>query len=157
MNQVPGSLGAACRQGRLLGLALCLGTPALFAGLILSGLVPPGEQPAEGGYLQIGHLFTGVVFLSAAWVVWRRGAVLRTFRQVPDSRRPGLALRETLLYAALFELSSLCGLAWWILVGRHGARHVFGFIILTPILFLALAPSLEHWSKAQEPPPGGVS
>ncbi|HEY3270989.1 MAG TPA: hypothetical protein VGJ89_07245 [Geothrix sp.] len=150
MNESPEPLRATYRLARLMGLALCLGTPALIGGLILSGLVPPGEQLPEGAYLQLGHLFTGLVFLSAAWVLWRRGTVLRPFHRVPGARRAGVVLRETLLYAALFELSSLFGLVYWILVGKHAARHVFGFIILSPLLFLALAPRLSHWVKASE-------
>jgi hypothetical protein len=154
VNDVPGPLRAASRQALLVGLALCLGTPALIGGLVLSGLVPPGDQRPEGSYLQIGHIFTGLVLLSAAWVLWRRGTVLRTFRQVPEARRPAQVQRETLLYAALFELSSLYGLVYWLLVGKHAARHVFGFIILTPLLFLGLVPRLGHWVKALEPGPG---
>ncbi|WP_257306626.1 hypothetical protein [Geothrix campi] len=139
---------AAYRRARLVGFALCLGTPALIGGLILSGLVPPGEQLPEGTLLQLGHIFTGLVFLSAAWVLWRRGSVLRSFQQVPEPGRPGVVLRETLLYAALFELSSLYGLIYWILVGKYAARHVFGFILFSPLLFLALAPRLHRWVEA---------
>lgn len=154
MSDASESIRAAYRMARLVGVALCLGTPALLGGLILSGLVPPGEQLPEGVYLQLGHIFTGLVFLSGAWVLWRRGSVLRGFREVPEPRRPAVILRETLVYAALFELSSIYGLGYWILVGRHAARHVFGFIILAPILFLALTPRLEHWLKAAEAGPG---
>ena len=150
MNDSPEPLRATYRLARLVGYALCLGTPTLIGGLILSGLVPPGEQRPEGAYLQLGHLFTGLVFLSAAWVLWRRGTMLKSFHPVPGPRRAGVVLRETLLYAALFELSSLYGLVYWILVGKHAARHVFGFIILSPLLFLALAPRLGHWVKAAE-------
>ena len=148
MNGVPEPLRAAHRMAHLVGLALCLGTPALIGGLILSGLIPPGEQPPEGPYLQLGHIFTGLVFLSATWVLWRKGSVLKAFRQVREPQRAGVVMRETLIYAALFELSSLYGLVYWILVGRHAARHVFGFIIMAPLLFLALAPRLGQWVDA---------
>lgn len=154
MSDAPGLLRVAYRQARLVGFFLCLGTPALIGGLILSGWVPAGDHLPEGDLLQIGYIFTGLVFLSAAWVLWRRGVMLRTFRQIPEPSRPGLVRRETLLYAALFELSSFYGLVYWLLVGRHAARHVFGFIILAPLLFLALAPRLGHWVKALEPGPG---
>jgi hypothetical protein len=154
VNDVPEPLRVACRQALLVGLALCLGTPALVGGLVLSGLVPPGDNLPEGTYLQIGHIFTGLVLLSAAWVLWRRGTVLRAFRRTPESRRPAQVQRETLIYAALFELSSLYGLVYWLLVGKYAARHVFGFIILAPLLFLGLVPRLGHWAKALEPGPG---
>jgi len=150
------SLRAAYRLARLVGFALCLGTPALIAGLILSGLIPPSEHRPEGAYLQLGHAFTGLVFLAAAWVLWRRGSVLKAFHLVPEPRRASTLLRETLLYAALFELSSLYGLAYWILVGREAGRHVFGFIILAPLLFLVLAPRLDHWVEAARQGAGDV-
>ncbi|HEX4844718.1 MAG TPA: hypothetical protein VFV26_00775 [Geothrix sp.] len=154
MNQVSGSLAVAHRQASLVGWALCAGTPALIGGLILSGMVPAGEHRPEGVYLQLGYAFTGLVFLAAAWVLWRRGTVLRDFHRVPGPRQAPILLRETLLYAALSELSSFYGLVYWILVGRHGERHVFGFVLLAPILFLALAPRLDQWVKAAEPGPG---
>ncbi|WP_243304066.1 hypothetical protein [Geothrix oryzisoli] len=154
MSEAPGPLRVAYLQARLVGLVLCLGTPTLIGGLILSGGVPAGEHLPEGDLLQIGYVFTGLVFLSAAWVLWRRGVMLRTFRQIPEPSRPGLVRRETLLYAALFELSSLYGLIYWLLVGKHAVRHVFGFIILAPLLFLALTPRLGHWVKALELGPG---
>lgn len=155
MTEVPGHLRAACRQARLFGLALCLGTPTLIGALIMSGLVPPGSHPPEGTYLQVGHLFTGLVFFSAAWVLWRRGVVLKAFPGLPAQRQAGVVLRETLLYAALFELSSLFGLAYWLLVGTHAARHVFGFIVLSPLLFLAFAPRLRHWAEPTSPGSAG--
>lgn len=155
MTEAPGHLRTACRQARLVGLALCVGTPILVGALILSGLVPPGSHPPEGTYLQVGHLFTGLVFFSAAWVLWRRGAVLKAFPGIPAPQQAGVVLRETLLYAALFELSSLYGLVYWLLVGTYAPRHVFGFIVLSPLLFLAFAPRLHHWAKPLEPGPGG--
>ena len=155
MNDAPEPLCTACRLAYLAGLALCLGTPILVGALILSGLVPPGNHPPEGTYLQVGHLFTGLVFFSAAWVLWRRGAVLKAFPGVPAPQQAGVILRETLLYAALFELSSLYGLVYWLLVGTYAARHVFGFIVLSPLLFLAFTPRLRHWAKPPEPRPGG--
>ena len=157
MNGAPGPLEAAVRRARLAGFALCLGTPALIGVLILSGLVPPGGQRPEGTYLQLGYIFTGLVFLSAAWVLWRKGTVLQGFHRVPEPQRAGVVWRETLLYAALFELSSLYGLVYWLLVGKFAARHVFGFIILSPLLFLVLAPRRGHWLEVPGPLPGGAS
>ena len=154
MNGAPDPLRAAHRLARLMGFALCFGTPALVAGLILSGLVPAGENPPEGPVLQIGHAFTGLVFLSTAWVVWRRGAMLRGFHQVPAAERPRVLLRESVLYAALFELSCLYGLVYWLLVGRQAGRHVAGFILLAPLLFLAFVPGLGRWVEASRPLPG---
>ena len=151
MNQAPGSLAAAHRQASLMGWALCAGTPALIVGLILSGFLPAGEHRPEGLYLQLGHAFTGLVFLAAAWVLWRRGSALGSFHRIPAPRRAGVLLRETLLYAALLELSSLYGLVYWILVGKHAGRHVAGFVILAPLLFLVLRPRLDQWMRAAEP------
>jgi hypothetical protein len=150
MNGGIDPLGAAHRKTFALGLALCIGTPALIAGLLLTGAIPPGNQAPEGLYQQLGYLFSGLVFLSAAWVWWRSGRVLSAFRDLPETRRPGVVLREGLIYAVLFQASSLCGLVYWILVGAHAPRHAWGFILLTPILFVALMPRMERWRLALE-------
>jgi len=144
------ALKLAHRTGSLLGMALCFGTPALVAALIVSGIVPPGQESPEGFYQQVGYLLTGLVFLSAAWVWWRSGRVLAGFQELSEGRRSATVLRESLLYAAAFEVSSLCGLVYWMLVGSQGTRHVWGFILLTPVLFLALVPRYERWAGRLE-------
>jgi protein-S-isoprenylcysteine O-methyltransferase Ste14 len=133
-----------------LGLGLCLCTPALIAVLLLSGAIPPGTQVPEGIYQDLGYLFTGLVFLSAAWVWWRSGRALRAFKTLPEPKRAAFVLTEILLYAAAFEASSLLGLTYWVLVGSHAARHAWGFIVLTPVLFAAMVPRLDRWEKALE-------
>lgn len=147
MNRPANSLLSAHRRAYALGLALCVGTPGLIGLLLGLGVVPPGQQVPEGVYQQVGYLFTGLVFLSGAWVWGRRGRMLREFKSLPESRRLAVILRETLLYAVLFEASSLCGLVYWLLVGAHAGRHVWGFLLLTPLLFLGLVPRFEQWSK----------
>ncbi len=148
MNGTAPTLRSAHRTAYALGLALCLGTPGLIGVLLRSGLVPPGTQAPEGIFQQIGYLFTGLVFLTAAWVWGRSGRVLRSFSLLPETRRPAVILREGLLYAGALETSSLCGLVYWILVGEHAARHVWGFILLTPLFYLALMPRYDRWAKA---------
>jgi hypothetical protein len=133
-----------------LGLTLCVGTPGLMAALILAGAIPPGTQAPEGFYQDLGYLFTGLVFLAAAWVWWRSGRALRAFKTLPEPQRPTFVLTEILLYAAAFESSSLLGLVYWALVGSHAARHAWGFIVLTPVLFAALVPRHDQWQKALE-------
>lgn len=148
MSGAAESLRSAHRRSYALGLSLCLGTPGLIALLLWSGVVPPGNELPEGLYQQVGYLFTGLVFLSGAWVWGRRSRILRAFKALPEERRPAVVLREGLLYAAAFEVSSLCGLVYWILVGGHAARHAWGFILLTPLLFLGLAPRYDRWVEA---------
>ena len=150
MNGPVMSLRSAHRMAYGMGLALCLGTPTLIAMLLLSGVVSPGTQVPEGLYQQVGYLFTGLVFLSGAWVWGRRERVLREFKGLIEDQRPSVILRESLLYAAVFEASSLCGLVYWTLVGGHAARHVWGFVLLTPLLFFALVPRYEWWAKSLE-------
>ena len=142
------AIRAAHRRAWSLGLGLCLGTPGVLAVLLLLKVVPAGSQPVEGPVLQVGYLFTGLVFLSAAWVLWRSGQVLRGFGTVAEAQRPLVVLRECLLYAAVLDLSSLCGLLYWALVGSHAGRHAWGFVLLTPALFLALVPREGRWRKA---------
>ena len=142
------ALRSAHRGAYGLGLALCGGTPVLIALLILSGVVPPGTQAPVGLLEQVGYLFTGIVFLSSSYTWWRLGQVLRGFKELPERQRAQVLLRESLVAAATFESSSLLGLAYWCLVGNHATRHVWGFILLTPVLFLALVPRYERWEKA---------
>jgi hypothetical protein len=126
---------------------MCFGTPGLIAALMLSGVVPPGSAHPEGIYQQWGYLFTGLVFLSAAWVWGRSERMLRGFKATPEEQRPSLILRECLLYAAAFESSALCGLIYWVLTGQYAARHAWGFLALTPVLFMALMPRHSRWMK----------
>jgi hypothetical protein len=124
--------------------------PGFIAVLMLAGAIPPGAQAPVGFYQDLGYLFTGLVFLAAAWVWWRSGRALRAFRTLPGPRRAAFVLSEILLYAAAFEASSLLGLVYWILVGSQAARHAWGFIVLTPVLFAALVPRYGRWEKALE-------
>jgi hypothetical protein len=150
VNDTANALRSAHRLAYGLGLVLCFGTPSLIAVLLRSGVVPPGIQVPEGVFQQIGYLFSGLVFLAAAWVWWRSGRALREFKMLAEARRPAVVLREGLLYAVVLETSSFCGLVYWILVGDHAARHVWGFILLTPMLYLALVPRYNRWAKALE-------
>lgn len=148
MNGTVPSIQPAGLRAYLLGAALCFGTPGLIAVLLLARVVPPGPHAPEGLYEQLGYLCTGLVFLAAAWVLWRRGQVLRSFREGPEARRASVVLRETLLYALVCEASSLLGLVYWLLMGAQDPRHAWGFILLTPMLFVALVPRPGRWRKA---------
>jgi hypothetical protein len=150
VNSPEEALRPAHRLAYGLGLALCLGTPGCIAILLLTGTIPPGNQAPVGIYQDLGYLFTGLVFLTAAWVWWRSGQALRRFKALSALERRALVVRESLLYAAVFEVSSLLGLVYWSLVGSHAARHAWGFIVLTPVLFAALMPRYGHWEKALE-------
>ncbi len=150
MNGPTQDLRSAHRWAYGMGLALCLGTPGLMLVLLRTGVIPPGTQVPEGIIQQIGYLFTGLVFLTAAWVWGRSGKTLHEFKALPEARRSAVILQEGLLYAVVLETSSLCGLVYWLLVGGHGVRHVWGFILLTPVLYLALMPRYDRWSKALE-------
>lgn len=147
MNTPASSLRLAHRMAYLLGGLLCFGTPGVISILVLLRMVPPGTQPVTGSVQQVGYLLTGLVFLSAAWVWWRRGRALAAFPSAPEVARPGLVMRETLVFAGALETSSLCGLVYWLLVGQQALRHVWGFILLTPLLFLVLVPRYDHWHQ----------
>lgn len=150
MNSPEQALRPAHRLAYGLGLALCLGTPGLIAVLLLTGRIPPGARVPVGIYQDLGYLFTGLVFLSAAWVWWRSGQALRHCKHLSGRQRTSFVFRESILYAAVVEVSSLLGLVYWSLVGSYAARHAWGFIILTPVLFAALVPKFDRWEKALE-------
>lgn len=148
MSDPSGALQSAFRTAYAMGLALCVGTPLVVSILILAAVVPPGQQAPEGILRDLGYLFSGIVFLGGAWVLWRSGRELRRFGSLPAERRPFVCFRECVVYAAVFEVSCILGLIYWILVGSHATRHVWGFILLTPILFFALVPRLDRWVNA---------
>lgn len=150
MSGNPRALVSAIRRAYGLGLALGLGLPALVAGIMLSGRVAPGDLGSRDLLLQVGYLFTGLLFLGAAWVVWRRGKVLAAFKALPEEHRPGAVLREVLLYSAILAAGSLLGLAYWRLAGLQAARHAWGFVLISPGLCLALVPRPKPWMKALE-------
>lgn len=138
------------RQARVAGLFICVAWPLLLMVLVATGAVRPGNAPLAGPVKQIGYTFTGLVLLGATWVTWRSGKVLKAFRDLPEARRPAVVLRESLLYAVVFELSSLWGLLYWMLVGPAAARYVGTFMALSPIMFLFFVPRFHAWKLALE-------
>lgn len=140
----------AYRKARLAGLIICVAWPLLLMAMVATGAVRPGTAPMEGPARQIGYTFTCLVFLSAAWVTWRSGKVLKEFRDLAPELRPRVILRESLIYAALFESSSLWGLLYWMMVGMNAARYVGTFMALTPLMFFLFVPRFHAWKLALE-------
>jgi len=140
----------AYKRARLAGLVICVAWPLLLMAMVATGAVKPGTAPLAGPAKQIGYTFTGLVFLSAVWVTWRSGKVLKGFRDLAPELRPRTVLRESLIYAAVFETSSLWGLLYWMMVGTAAARYVGTFMALTPIMFLFFVPRFYAWKLALE-------
>jgi F0F1-type ATP synthase membrane subunit c/vacuolar-type H+-ATPase subunit K len=143
-------LDKAYRVSQIVGIALGFLSPLIIAGLLLSRTVPPGQLLPTELVQQVGYLFTGLVFLAGAWAFWRSGRVLSDFRRVDARRRPEVLLRTCVLFAALSELSCILGLVYWILAGAVAGRHAWGFILLSPLLFLGVVPRKARWKKALE-------
>lgn len=140
----------AYKRARVAGLVICVAWPLLLMVMVATGAVKPGNAPMTGAAKQIGYTFTGLVFLAAAWVTWRSGKVLKGFRDLAPESRPGVVFRESLIYAAVFETSSLWGLLYWMMVGTAAARYVGTFMALTPIMFLFFVPRFYAWKVALE-------
>lgn len=143
-------LEKAYRVSLFVGMAMGFLSPLIISGLLLTGAVPAGRLLAPELIQQVGYLFTGLVFLAGAWSFWRSGRVLAGFRKVDPQRRPSVLLRTSLLFAALSELSCILGLIYWILAGAVAGRHAWGFLLLTPLLFLGVVPRKARWMKALE-------
>jgi len=148
MAEISEDLRSTHRRIWTIGLSFCLLLPLLLLGLAEEGFLPPGTYPVEGVYQQVGYTFTGLVFLVAAWVAWRRGQVLKAFRTQAPAERPRILVRETLLYAVLAGTSALWGALYWVLVGWNAFRHVLAFLFLTPAMFLFFVPGLDIWVRA---------
>lgn len=146
------ALHKAYQRAYLLGLLMCVMWPLVLILMVGAGLVKPGQNAPDGVFQQLGYTFTGLAFASAAFVTWRSGNVRKDFRGVDPARRPGLLFREVVLYSALFELSCLYGLGYWMLVGLPGRQHAFSFMMLAPLMFFFFVPRFEAWKVAAEGP-----
>jgi len=132
------------------GLVICVAWPLLLQLLLGTAVQRPQEQPAGGTVQQLGYTFTGLTFACACFVAWRWGRIRAGFRAVPEARRARVLIRETLLYSALFELSSLYGLCYYALGGPQAERFARGFIALTTVMFFVFVPRLRAWREAAQ-------
>jgi len=144
------ALDTAAQTAQVLGLALGFGSPLIVAGLMFSGAIPAGQFWPLETTRQVGYLFTGLVLLAAAWSNWRSGQVLAGFKNLQAGQWAPVLLRETLIYAVLSELSCILGLVYWVVAGVTAARHAWGFVLLTPLLSLAIVPRKARWKQALE-------
>ncbi len=144
------ALETAATTAQFLGLALGFGSPLVVASLMGFRVIPAGQLWAPDPTRQVGYLFTGVVLLAGAWGNWRKDRMLAGFRHLEAGLRARVLLRETVLYAALSELSCLLGLLYWMLAGVTASRHAWGFVLLTPLLSLAIVPRMSRWKRALE-------
>lgn len=143
-------LHKAYGRAYLVGLILCVMWPLILVLMVGAGLVRPGGNAPAGVFQQLGYTFTLLAFLSAAYVTYRSGKVRKGFRDLDPQERPRVLIREVVLYSALFELSCLYGLGYWMLVGLAGRQHAFSFMMLSPLMFFFFVPRFDAWKAAAE-------
>jgi hypothetical protein len=110
-------------------------------------------RPAGPGgetVLQLGYSFTGLTVAGALFVLWRWGRVRAGFRAVAARRRRLVLVRETLLYSALFGLSSVYGLCYYALGGPRAGTFARGFVALSTVMFFVFVPRLRAWREAAQ-------
>ena len=146
-------LHKAYGRAYLMGLVLCVMWPLILVLMLGAGLVKPGQNAPAGVFQQLGYTFTLLAFGSAAYVTWRSAKVRKGFGDLEATQRPRVLFREVVLYSALFELSCLYGLGYWMLVGLAGRQHAFSFMMLSPLMFFFFVPRFEAWRTAAEPEP----
>ncbi|HJV91752.1 MAG TPA: hypothetical protein VJ623_15675 [Holophagaceae bacterium] len=149
-NASEAALRKAVTRGRVLGLVLCLAWPLILMAMIGGGAVRAGTFQPVGTLRTVAFVLMGLSLLSGGLVTWRTNRVLGGFSQVPRADRPRVAFREIVFYSALFELSCVYGLVYWMLVGRNAFHHVLTFMALTPIMFFLFVPGLNDWAQASE-------
>jgi hypothetical protein len=132
------------------GLLICVGWPLVLQLMLGTAIQRPQGEPPGGAVQQLGYTFTGLTFACACFVTWRWGRIRAGFRAVAEERRMRVLIRETLLYSALFELSSLFGLCYYALGGPQAERFARGFIALTTIMFFVFVPRLQAWREAAQ-------
>ncbi len=144
------ALRTAVMRARILGLLLCLGWPLILMAMLGGGAVKGGAMSPTGPLRTTAFAFMGLSLLAGGLVTWRSHKVLDGFKEVPSGERPRVAFREIVFYSALFELSCLYGLVYWLLVGRNAFQHVLTFMALTPIMYFLFVPGLNDWAQASE-------
>lgn len=144
-------LKSAFQRAYLLGLALCVIWPLMLQ-LLLGRTIQPGANAPAGPFQQLGYTFTGLTFLAAAFVTWRSQKMRGAFRALAPAERPRVMFREIVVYAALFELSSLYGLLYWMMVGQdpQGAQFSRTFLVLSSVMFFVFVPRLGAWQAAAD-------
>ncbi len=153
MAEGTGALAPVHRRAWGTGLAICLAIPAAAGLLAGAGALPPGGSPVAGLAQQAGYSFTGLVFLAAAGMAWRRGRTLEAFARLPEGQVAVAMHREARVLAALSASSTLWGVLYWSLVGWNGVRHALTFLALTPVMFLCFMPGLSAWTRARKEVP----
>lgn len=149
-NASDSALRKAVTRARILGLVLCLAWPLILMAMIGGGAVRAGTMQPVGALRTTAFVLMGLSFLAGGVVTWRTNHVLGGFHQVAEAERPKVAFREIVFYSALFELSCLYGIVYWMLVGRNAFHHVLTFMALTPIMFFLFVPGLNDWANASE-------
>ncbi|BDU77660.1 hypothetical protein [Mesoterricola sediminis] len=146
-NGNPPSITRAWRIAYGIGLFICVAWP-LFLQLMLGTVIRPGAEAPGGVARELGYTFTGLTFAAAIFITWRSGKARAGLAALPPQARPGAVLRETVLYAALCELSALYGLATYALGGNLAERYARSFIALATVMFFVFVPRLQAWLEA---------
>lgn len=133
-----------------LGLALCVVWPLALQAL-LGRTIPLGFLGASPLAGELGYTFTGLVVLSALYVLRRSRLARSRFPGLEVSQRPRTMILEILLYSALFEASALFGLIYYGLGGPLADRYARTFIALSTVMFFLFVPRWSAWRKALEP------
>jgi len=136
------------RVAYAIGAFLCVLWP-LFLQVILHRALP---RPLEsGGDLaqELGYTFTGLSVLSVLFV-WRRFSRIRAgFAALDPIHQSRTILRETLLYAAIFELSAVYGILIYAMNGPYAERYGRTFIALPAVMFFLFVPRWNKWDEGK--------
>jgi len=143
----PLNLQKAWRVAYVIGLLIAVAWP-LALQLMLGTAIRPMAGALGATVRELGYTFTGLTFAAALFITWRSGKVRARFKDLAPGARPGTVLRETVLYAALCELSAVYGILYFALGGVEAERHARAFLALAPIMFLVFTPRLGAWLEA---------
>jgi len=129
------------------GIVLCIVWPLALQFMLGHFIIRPPHS--AGDFVQeLGYTFTGLSALTALFVRLRWRKVRAGFAAAPGPDRPGIVMRETLLAAALFELSAAYGIVYFALGGPGADRYSRTFIALPTIMYLVFVPRLKAWHRA---------
>ena len=148
-NPTPPAFRQAFLLAYGLGVLLCVVWPLVLQAL-LGRMIQPGILGMGSLAQELGYTFTGLVILSALFVVRRSRRVRANFAALDGTKRTRVMALETLLYSALFELSAFFGLVYHGMGGPQAERYARSFIALSTVMFLLFVPRFSAWRKAME-------
>jgi predicted lysophospholipase L1 biosynthesis ABC-type transport system permease subunit len=142
---------SAFRISYAIGIVLCIVWPLVIQ-VLMGTLIQRPALPAGDFVKELGYTFTGLSAVAALFIWLRMKKALETFATLQEAQQASTVMKETLLAAALFELSAAYGLIYYVLGGPDAGRYSRTFALLPTLMFIVFVPRLSAWQRAAKQP-----